>query len=297
MPPFASAVRRSCAKFCNFRLCDPNGEQTTHPGLILLRDPNFAFLPVICTRRPLKLRRVIKAGVAHIKTSGAGNKPKHFEPINKLRLPGVPKFNSNYFIVKEILFPGLGRGNYGIGRSPTSLKQMMALHSRCVYIPISKYEVTDETGGNHVVKTRKVSDCVAFVVREAFIIVELQWSSRDDFDVALVEPDGTLIDFRNPESASGGGLPHDSPRARDCTGVVGREQIRYMIGKSNPQRGNYKVITTYTPCGRNTTGLQKIFYSLTVVIEGAVRNFVSGEVSPLNGTSLSTPLRNVSFVY
>ena len=115
--------------------------------------------------------------------------------------------------------------------------------------------------------------------------VTLRWSTSDDLDLAVTDPDGDTATYFNPFVASGGELDVDANAACDETTSSPVENVFWPVGGA-PQ-GDYVVsINLFSFC---TTSSQ-VDFSLTILVQG--------ETQELSGTvSESNPIANFSFSF
>lgn len=249
-----------CGQFCTFRLCNFNGESFTLPkaAFTILHGPNTASLPYIC--KPGSNIGMVK-GSLEARVFFRGN----FVPISRFSPPGLTaRFPRNFIKTTKIPFLPWS----GISRVPTQGNQWNFLHDRCMIMPVTKYEEIDpntqlplrivNTGGTG-------TNCVAFRTTAPAIQVELLWDSGDDFDLAVTEPDGDVIDFNNKRSEAGKLNGDNNVGFCDSNLEFGKENVVYFPG-GPIETGTYTVkVTHFTKCGNAPT-----VWRLGVAVDGAI---------------------------
>lgn len=90
-----------------------------------------------------------------------------------------------------------------------------------ILTPLMKVDSTVDTDGSP-------TDCVAFRARNAQLLIELSWTSPDDLDLEVVQPDGQMISRKNKRSTQNGVFFMDANRKTcDLNFPVGKEIVRY----------------------------------------------------------------------
>lgn len=96
------------------------------------------------------------------------------------------------------------------------------------------------------------------------IQVTLRWSTTDDLDLAVKDPSGEIVSYRNAKVASGGELDVDSNASCQGTTTNPVENVFWPTGGA-PQ-GAYEVeVNLFERCA-NTT--EPIEFSLTLLVKG-----------------------------
>lgn len=244
-------IRRApCGQRCRFSFC--RGRQVNR-----FLAPNKVSTPLIC-RNNQDIAAILEIGENLVVPEGE-------EPIriSQWRPEGLTKpFKKKFF--KPLPIPG--QENYGLARSVSRGNQNDFTDNRCFIIPIQKYEFVRSNGKIRIVETSDPErDCLAFEAKTPKILIEVQWESGDDFDLSVVEPDGTRLDNSNDRSSCGvfGG---DS--GIDACGLraEGTERIWYSSGCSDFQEGRYKAILRHASnCGDGPTD-----WEMRLVVDGRV---------------------------
>lgn len=253
-----------CTRFCVYRFCKINGNPVRQPRRLLLRDAGVGTPPVVCTKQRFgpQLARVIRSGQALVGPPSVD--PQNFVPISRWRPTGLsPRFKRTYFKISPIIFPTFP-GKFGISREASLGNQEEFLDNLCVQVPLTKFVLFNGVDNStRTVKSRKRTDCVAFLATRALILIELVWNSADDFDVTLMEPSGFVISRLQLRSPTKGKSLGDFPRTACSPLNTGREQIVYRTD-SNPLKGEYKVeVRHFTNCQVGATS-----YNLAVIVNG-----------------------------
>lgn len=259
-----------CADFCKFTFCLPDGQdtRTTKSPRLLLRDPNVATHPFVCTvdsnDRFGRIKRVGEAMVAV-----ANSRPRNFVPISNFKLGQVSRrFKKNYFKLREISVPPLP-GKLGISRGRSLGDQADFVDDVCVYFPLLKYQIF-LNGVRKNVKRAELEDCVAFRAVLGVLIIEFTWNAGDDFDLTVTEPNGNVISRSRPRSSTGGRLIRDNNVGTCGIAPVGREQVTYRT-RATPLAGTYTVQARhFRSCG------PVVDYGLTVIANGKSKLTNSG---------------------
>lgn len=108
------------------------------------------------------------------------------------------------------------------------------------------------------------------VLQTGDIQVTLRWSTRDDLDLVVIDPDGDAVTFFNPRTVSGGRLGADANAFCESASSSPLENIFWRSGDAPP--GQYKaVVTLAVPCGGPTT--TEVDYSLTILSQGKTTRY------------------------
>ena len=108
------------------------------------------------------------------------------------------------------------------------------------------------------------------------IQLSLAWNNYNDLDLSCTEPDGTVIDFEQRRSPSGGNLDVDMNATPQSNRPV--ENIFWPLGQA--RRGKYQVHANYYR--RHTSSREKIEFTLRVVL-GKKEQLFKGELPPKSG--------------
>ena len=111
------------------------------------------------------------------------------------------------------------------------------------------------------------------------IQLSLVWNNYNDLDLSCTEPDGTVIDFENRLSSSGGNLDVDMNATPQSKRPV--ENIYWPLGQA--RRGKYQVYANYYR--RHTLSREKIEVTLRVLI-GNKEQFLKAKLPPESGRVL-----------
>lgn len=236
---------------------------------LLLRDPNVATYPFMCSiDTNERLGKIQKVGEAMVAV--ANSRPRNFVPVSSFASGQVrPAFKKNYFKLCEISFPSLP-GKFRISRGKSRGNQDQFVDDVCVYFPLKRYEQVLPSGEILKKKGTDRSECVGFRAAIGVLIIEFTWNAGDDFDLAVIEPDGNEIDVSIPNSATGGRLIKDNNVGTCGIAPVGREQMAYRT-RASPLAGDYKIeVRHFTSCG------SPVEYSLVVVANGKKKLIRSG---------------------
>ena len=109
------------------------------------------------------------------------------------------------------------------------------------------------------------------------IQITLAWNGYNDLDLSCTEPGGTLINFENRLSASGGNLDVDmnaTPRSK-----YPFENLFWPTSKA--PRGKYSVYANFYR--QHTKSAEPVHYTLRVIINGKEK-LTSGQLMPRSGT-------------
>ena len=76
------------------------------------------------------------------------------------------------------------------------------------------------------------------------IEVSLIWENTNDLDLHVLDPDGEIINFANPNSTSGGELDVDKNAA--CNSLLTSEPVEHIVWKDlSPPVGSYRIFVNY----------------------------------------------------
>ncbi|CDF32718.1 unnamed protein product [Chondrus crispus] len=157
---------------CRFVIC--RGSQTS-----FLAAPNTALSSPIC-RRDQKIEQILSTGEARIKDSEGD-----LIPISEWRPEGLEvPFKSGALFADAIP----GRGLSGLARLPAVGNQNEFLDNACVVVPIRSYERI-VNGKKRVRQATSPRDCLSVGLESPTIFIEAFWTSGDDMDLAVIEPD------------------------------------------------------------------------------------------------------------
>ena len=117
------------------------------------------------------------------------------------------------------------------------------------------------------------------------IQVTLRWSSEDDLDLEVTDPNGETVTFLNPSLSSGGELDADANAVCEETTEAPVENVFWPFGGGIP--GDYVVsVNLFSFCTAN----DEVEFSLTILVQG--------EILELSGTvSEETPIANFPFSF
>ncbi|MDJ0703154.1 MAG: hypothetical protein QNJ46_07740 [Leptolyngbyaceae cyanobacterium MO_188.B28] len=115
--------------------------------------------------------------------------------------------------------------------------------------------------------------------------VTLRWSSEDDLDLEVTDPNGETATFLNPYLSSGGELDADANAVCEDTTNEPVENIYWPFGGGIP--GDYVVtVNLFSFCTANS----QVEFSLTILVQGETQE-LSGAVDETN------PIANFSFSF
>ncbi|MFT5336528.1 MAG: hypothetical protein ACJAY8_001606 [Sphingobacteriales bacterium] len=123
------------------------------------------------------------------------------------------------------------------------------------------YALTDSDGNTS--KTN-VFDVFVNYVGHGDLLVSLSWDAQVDVDLILVEPDGTVLDFTNRESASGAKFKGD-----ELFGF----RPETVVYTSEPPNGFYEIKASFPNKPGEEPNLNKAPYILTLQIDGTPVRF------------------------
>ncbi len=99
--------------------------------------------------------------------------------------------------------------------------------------------------------------------------VSVSWTGASDVDIRVTDPNGELVYFGNPTSASGGALDLDSNAGCTIDGA-NSENVVWPAGKA--PHGDYKVVLAY----HDDCGVARSDYVVTVSIAGHQPQVITG---------------------
>ena len=109
--------------------------------------------------------------------------------------------------------------------------------------------------------------------------VTLRWSSMDDLDLEVTDPNGETATYLNPIVSSGGELDVDANALCEEATSSPVENVFWPVGGGIP--GDYVVsINLYSICTANS----QVDFSLTILVQGETQE-LSGTVSEANPTA------------
>lgn len=279
---------------CRFRFCNldiPTRLTNASEPRIFLRDPKFASPPFLCIFEKKKIKPVISyiegpALVQPFVRKGAPVPEKI--RIDKYRPAGLQfVFQKRFLGLRQIKFPLLP-SRFGLAIREPFGNQLDFLDFTCVTLPITEFAIVNRDGSLTQGNGRgNKKSCVRFVTVVARILIELTWDSSDDFDVAVTEPDGTVINKDSTKSPRAGLIRNNGV---DMCGkvIANREQIQWNVRKVVlPLSGKYLVRVRHT----KNCGLGKTKWSLSVVINGENVLFKEGFSNNRNKQVLSSMFR------
>ncbi len=107
--------------------------------------------------------------------------------------------------------------------------------------------------------------------------VTLRWRTKDDLDLAVKDPSGQTVFFREPKSPSGGELDVDSNA--DCVRTVANPVENVFWPTGGAPAGQYQVqVVLYRACEQPSNQARQIPFTLTVLNKGRTTTF-NGAVS------------------
>lgn len=283
----SSSIRQSsprpskpCASFCQYSLCSyrlqGSGENITFPPVnsSLLRPSGTASFPYIC-RNGTSLAQILSSGEALIRE---GDK---FVPISKWSPSGL----DTPFSSSVLSFAQIPRTVWsGVSREDVTPDQWASLNGKCVVLPITKYQLFNPRSKSAKPVTVPApvpkESCVAVKLVAPTIHVQLVWEAGDDYDVDIIEPDGTRLFWSSPRSEAGnwtGGVQSY------CQTEIKyqREDIVYMLSK-NLQRGNYRVEVRHWGSCRNEFAP----WRLAATVNGEIRLRLDGVSNFADSTTI-----------
>jgi hypothetical protein len=109
------------------------------------------------------------------------------------------------------------------------------------------------------------------------IQVTLRWTSTDDLDMAVTDPEGQIVTYFNPSVASGGQLDVDANAG--CSETTSSPIENIFWPPSEAPEGEYAIeISLYSRC---STVSGPISYTLTLLVQGNTETF-TGTVDDQN---------------
>lgn len=197
--PFALSMPPICGPECTFRVCAANEVMFIRKvgTLITIRPPRIAQGEYICQPENPNFLRVNRVGEAHaINENGTTVAISQWRPVG-LEVPFPPDF---YRVTRVVFQPDF----WGVTRVPATGNQLAILHKRCFSLPIRAWtEKTSDGNIRRVRSKREKSDCLSFRTQTVKVYVELAYDSGDIIEIAVQEPDGTIIDKDNVSSGRG----------------------------------------------------------------------------------------------
>lgn len=253
---------------CRFVIC--RGTQTS-----FLAAPNTALSSPIC-RRDQNIENILSTGQAQIKGSD-GN----LIPISEWRPDGLEvPFTSGALFADAIP----GRDLSGLARLPAVGNQNDFLDQACVVVPIRSYERI-VNGKKRVRQATSSRDCLSVGLESPTIFIEAFWTSGDDMDLAVIEPDNVRVNNKNRTSSCGRLIRDQNV---DACGLfnAGQERIIYRLPCDGFKKGRYRAVLKHTGnCGSGPSS-----YELRVVVNGRLKAIKKG-VSNADGGKRVTSLR------
>lgn len=211
------------------------------------------------TSTPLICQRNIKDKMGFVVSTG---EPKVID-INGIETPLMdwnpeglfPPFEPNFLFTGP--FTQLGKSS--IVRKSFLGNQSKYIHGSCIRLPIHSFERFPKRGTKHgttakVVQTtrRSKKDCVSFQPGVAELVIELEWDSRDDFDLSVIAPGGGKLN-KNTRSNPGSGLHRDSSTEKCFSGKPPSSKERVLFRTLVPS-GRYTIRAFHhTNCGAGPT--------------------------------------------
>lgn len=249
--------------------------------IIIMRGPDIALGPFLCQERPGKqtLRLVnVTTGQALVSEF----RKDDYTPISQYRPNGLsPPFQPNHL---GMFFMPFSKA-FGFGRRLSMGNQHDFIGDLCVRLPIRRYTLLARKGRIvKSVKTKDPRDCVEYRSQAPDLVVEFNWETSDDFDMRIVEPDGTELSKFNTRTTAGK-LTRDFAES-NCQGVANSEQAIYSSSE-NIQTGEYRVIVTHFEGCR----FGAVKYVLRATVRGKVVLTRSGQ-NDFNGRKV---IENIKF--
>lgn len=113
------------------------------------------------------------------------------------------------------------------------------------------------------------------------IQVTLRWTSSDDLDLAVGDPQGQVVTYSNPQVSSGGQLDVDANAGCGSPTTSPIENIFWPTSQA-PQ-GNYQVaVNLFTRCQPSNSPIP---FTLTLLVQGTTQT-LNGSVSDQNPTAI-----------
>lgn len=135
--------------------------------------------------------------------------------------------------------------------------QMVLINETCIRLPILAYEKRMKDGPPVVVMTqgRVKKDCVSFVPWPMYLDVQFEWDTKDDLDLKVTEPDGTVLS-KNTETSPNtcGGFKSDRVSEKCFSSVPGggTEFVNYRT--CHPPAGKFIIRGEhFSNCGQGPT--------------------------------------------
>ena len=234
--------------------------------------------PFICRTSGPTIGRVVRTGEARVRIRSG-----RFVRIGRFGRNSLTRpFNPRFFSTQDFDLPQF-EGLSAVRRSKfRSMDQRTVLENRCVFLPLSSWEVVRPNGAvRNVVNSRDMRNCVSFLSTGTAtqIRVIFMWDSAADLDLSVTEPgSGFEVAFSSPESPNGGFLFEDAAMG-DCAMNGGMRQAVEMIeysGLATPPSGTYTVnLSQFGPCPGMSAN-----YQVTVMIGDDTVIDESGAVGP-----------------
>lgn len=257
-----------CESFCRFRFCANliRDGVLLHPEnrALLLGLPDAALGPIPCLVR--KNQRVVL--LSNVTGGEATVSPVFSEVPFKLvsqyeqEAAGKP-FPTDYFKWVD----NDSNGRQSVARRPSQAQQDEVIDQVCVRMPISSYEIRRRnTSARKRKNTSARRACIGFRTQVPALIVDFEWSSSNDFDIRLVEPNGFEINRFgfNTISPNKGRLIADVG-GPTCQVEFGREQIRYLRKESVVDPGVYEIRVDHLRACSTVSS-----YKLRVLLNGRI---------------------------
>ena len=177
--------------------------------------------------------------------------------ISDIEYEGVNPFKASFFrTIRRRNVTSLVSGE-------GSREAVQELHGFCVVLPVDRWQqgVTMERSG-----------CLSFRVAVTKIVIQLSWTTNDDLDLFVVEPDGSEVFFAN-DSATGKLLRDVNQRSCSRSRRIGGTETVVYPMSDNIQNGVYKVFAEHSrSCDHGPTPWQ-----IQVVVDGEVVMMKTGK--------------------
>lgn len=196
-------------------------------------------------------------------------------PLFQFRPKGLlERFPTKYFVFRKIKFPA-PRGRFGIARKKPRGNQEKFTDGLCVTMPVKKYAIIQADGSEtRVVASNLASSCVKFAAKVPRILIELTWSTGDNFDIEVIEPDGSRINRNSLKSDNEGRLNRDRNVDACDDARNGREQVIWPLDASKlPLNGKYRLKIIH----RGNCGTGRTEWAVAVVINARTVLFRGGK--------------------
>lgn len=243
------STQKLCAPQCKFRFCATTGVLIIRkPGtLITIRPPRIAQGAFICMPDNPNFVRVRRVGEADLI-----NDDNTTVPISQWRPVGLEApFPSNFYRINRIVFQ---RDVWGLSRLPAIGNQLEILHKKCFALPIRVWSERLSDGSiEKVFSDGAEGNCLSFRTQAIKVYIELAWDSGDIIEIALEEPDGTVINNENVSSGSGRLSDNVNQSCEDMPAGFKNVVYKYPRIAAIPQ-GTYKITLKHTRnCGNGPT--------------------------------------------